>query len=120
VITTIVEHLKEQKILNDQKLVEETVEWSIRAKGYGRRRILAELKRRGIKETQVEKVLDRYSKEEEREIAEKLAQNRWSRLEKLEPQKRMKRLYDFLINRGFEFELAREVVQQTEHERENI
>ena len=120
VIVQILERLKTQRILNDAKLVEETVEWSIRSKGHGRRRIFSELKRRGISEKQIGDALEKYPKEAERSTAEDLAKNRWAKLQKLEPRKRMKRLYDFLINRGFDFDLAREIVAHIEHEHQNV
>lgn len=119
-IIHILERLKTQGVLNDTKLVDETVEWSIRSKGHGRKRIFSELKRRGITETQIGQALEKYPKEVERATAEDLAKNRWARFQKLEPRKRMKRLYDFLINRGFDFDLAREIVAHLEHEHQNI
>jgi len=41
-----------------------------------------------------------------------LAEARWERLKKVELQKRKMRLYQFLLNRGFDFELSREIVSQ--------
>ena len=111
-IDQVVSELAEQKILSDRKLIEETVQSAVQAKRYGRRRIVLELKRRGVALNQVEKALSDYPKEVEEETAKALAESRWEKLKKVEPQKRKKRLYDFLLNRGFDFELARGIVEQ--------
>lgn len=108
----VLNELKSQKILSDLKLVDETIQGAIHAKRYGRRRIFLELKKRGIGSVQIEKALEDYPKDIERQTAQALAENRWEKLKKVERQKRKKRLYDFLLNRGFDFELAREIVNQ--------
>ncbi|MBI4395419.1 MAG: regulatory protein RecX [Candidatus Omnitrophica bacterium] len=111
-INQVLNELISQKILSDQKLVGETIQNAIHAKRYGRRRIFMELKKRGIPSPEIEKALEDYPKTLERETAFGLARDRWIKLEKVEYQKRKKRLYDFLLNRGFDFELAREIVNQ--------
>ena len=113
-ITQITERLKTQGILNDQKLLNETIHWSIQSKKYGRNRIFIELRKRGIAASEIEDALKNYSKEIERETASEVAEARWEKLKKIEPKKRKKRLYDFLISRGFDFELAREITTQLE------
>ena len=117
----IINELKSQGILSDKKLVQDTVDWSIKAKRYGRNRIFFELKKRGIREANIGKALEGYSRAEEQENARSLATERWIKLEKVEVKKRKKRLYDFLISRGFDFELARRLVEEMEHHNdENI
>ena len=108
----VTQELKTQGILSDQKMIEETIQWSSQTKRYGRRRIFMELKKRGIKPDAVEKALERYPKDLERKVATQLAKERWSKLEKVEFNKRRKRLYNFLINRGFDFELSRELASK--------
>lgn len=106
----VLSQLKTQGILSDRKLVEDSLHWSVRAKRYGRNRIFFELRKRGIAETDIQKALQRYSKADEEENARTLALERWTKLEKLEQTKRKRRLYDFLVSRGFDFELVRQVV----------
>ena len=109
-VQQVIEILKTQGILNDQRLIRETVQWAVQAKRYGRRRISLELKKRKVNAGEIEKALMEYPKNVEQETARMLAEERWLKLKKVEPQKRKKRVYDFLINRGFDFELSREVV----------
>lgn len=121
IVQQVLNRLKSQKLLSDQKLVEETIQSATQIKRYGRRRVAFELKKRGIATAQIETALQNYPKTIERETAYRLAEERWQKLKKVEHQKRKKRLYDFLLNRGFDFELAREVVNQMRSgEYENI
>ncbi|MBI4358927.1 MAG: regulatory protein RecX [Candidatus Omnitrophica bacterium] len=108
----VTQELKARGILSDQKMIEEAIQWSSQSKRYGRRRIFMELKKRGIKSDAIEKALNDYPRNLEREVATQLARDRWARLQKVDFNKRRKRLYDFLINRGFDFDLCRELVAE--------
>ena len=112
----VVEELKDQRILSDQKLAQETVHWAIQAKRYGRNRIALKLRKKGVPAWEITKELEQYPKALERETALALAEERWAKLKKIEPKKRKKRLYDFLVARGFDFEISREIVTQMQAE----
>lgn len=118
-IDSIIVKLKEQKILNDQKLVQETVHWAVQSKKYGRRKVYLQLKKRGIATGEIEEALDTFPKEAEHDTALMLAEERWEKLKGVDFQKRKKRLYDFLINRGFDFELSREIVKEMQPNESN-
>ncbi|MBI3306250.1 MAG: regulatory protein RecX [Candidatus Omnitrophica bacterium] len=77
----------------------------------GRRKIAFEFKRRGIAKKIQDEVLAGYSQEEEREQAVSIARDRWNRLAKLTDDKRKKRVMDFLMRRGFEYQIVREAIQ---------
>ena len=70
--------------------------------------------KRGIGETLIREVLEKYSPEEERERARELARDKFERWQKLEPMKRRKRVYDFLVRRGFDFAMTRDLVEEIE------
>ena len=112
----ILDRLETQGILNDRALVEETVQRAVREKRFGRRRIEFELKRKGAQEASIERALANYPSEEERANALALAEAQWEKLKRVDPKKRKKRLYDFLITRGFEFGLAREIISQLDRQ----
>jgi regulatory protein len=114
VIQDIVNELRTQRILNDQKLTEEMVQTTLLEKRYGPKRVYYNLRKRGISSAEAQKAADAYPKSAEREAAQELAKTRWEKLMKIEPRKRKKRLYDFLINRGFNHELSRDIVMRIE------
>lgn len=117
----VIQKLKQKRILSDQKLVEEAVHWATQTKRYGKRRISMELKRRGIASVEIENAFKNYDDLLERQTAAQLAQERWQKLNKVEMKKRKTRVYNFLLNRGFDFELVREILNQLESKtRENI
>ena len=112
----VIEHLKSQGLLSDQKLVQDTVQCAVQAKRYGRNRLSLELRRKGVRSSEISKGLEQYPKALERETARVLAKERWEKLKKVERRKRKKRVYDFLINRGFDFEMSREIIAQMQIE----
>ncbi len=115
VIEGVLNSLKEQGILDDTKLVTDSVEWAKQAKRYGKRRIFSDLRKKGIDSKIIDQALIEYPKEDERQTAFDLAKNRWDKLSKIEPKKRKQRLYQFLGNRGFDFEIIREVMEKLTH-----
>lgn len=119
IVEDILEYLRTQGILDDRKMVDETIHWAKQAKRYGKKRILFELKKKGIAQNVIEEALENYSKEEERETAYQLAKIRWNKVKHLEPLKRKKRLFDFLVSRGFDFELAKEIMNRLDSKKIN-
>lgn len=115
----IVEMLKDQGILSDRKMVDDTVHWAKQAKRYGKRRIAIELRKKGIAQNVIDEALVGYSKDEERAAAYQLAEARWNKLGKIELVKRKKRLFDFLVSRGFDFDLTREIINQLNSKKNN-
>jgi regulatory protein len=108
----IIDRLKAQKLLSDGKLVADTILRATESKGYGRNRIALELKKRGIARTTIHDALDQLPKAKEREVALNLAQLRWQKLGGIDARKKQQRLYAYLVNRGFDFDLCREIVDQ--------
>lgn len=115
-VQDIVNELKTQKILSDQKLTQEMLQASLFEKRYGPKRIYYNLRKKGVSSLEAQKVVEAYPKSAEREAAEELAQARWKKLAKVESRKRKKRLFDFLINRGFNHELSREIIMKMAYE----
>lgn len=84
----------------------------------GRKRIAFELRRKGIEEPMIEEVLGKYSLEEERARAFELAEHQAERCKKFVGIQRRKKIYDYLLRRGFEFDLARQAVAHVMRGRE--
>ena len=119
VAESILETLKNQGILSDRKMVDETIHWAREAKRYGKKRISIELRKKGIAQNVIEEALVGYSKDEERQTAYQLAEVRWNKLGKIELVKRKKRLFDYLVSRGFDFEMIREIINQLNSKKDN-
>ena len=86
----------------------------LKRKGYGKRRIQLELKKKGLKDNPTQAILDQsVSESDERESAESIIIKHFRRFEReMEISKRRARIYRFLHARGFAPEIIREVVKK--------
>jgi regulatory protein len=80
----------------------------------GRRRIVYELEKRGIGCAVIQEVLQGFTGEKEHALALELARQKQERWKKFDRVKRQKKTYDFLVRRGFDFALSRNVVSEIE------
>lgn len=116
VIEGTLNQLEKQGLLNDRSLAQSLLQSYLYRRPSGRKRIAFEMGKRGIKDSLVEELLQKYTPDEEREKATELARHRRLRWKQLDRGKRRKKLYDFLVRRGFDFSLSREVTESVEQE----
>lgn len=113
IVEQVITHLKDIKFLDDRSFAE----WWVRSrKGYkpkGKIIIRQELLRHGIDRDSIDIVLNTlYSAEEEQEQASLLAMKRMKVL-KTQPRRILqKRLYDFLLSRGFSHAVIRKTIDE--------
>ena len=118
VIEEVIERLYELDYLDDTAYAERYARERFERKGYGPRRIRRELRRRGVGPHDIEDaaavVFDR---ETAMEKARGHAQKRLSHLAREpDPWKRRKKLSDYLLRRGFDYEIVRQIVDETAEE----
>ena len=114
VIEGTVSRLEQDGILNDKNFAFSVFQTFSQYRPSGRRRIAFEMKKRGIGEGLILEILEKFDPESEHHAALQLAETKLNRWQKLEPVKRRKKIYDFLLRRGFDFTLAREIVDRIE------
>jgi regulatory protein len=102
--------LRDQGVLDDTLYAKDLMARLTLGKAAGRHKIAFELKRHGISPKIQTELLGGISSEEETERAFEQARIKWTGWSKLEPQKRRKRLYDFLIRKGYDFQIAQDVL----------
>ena len=110
VIDGTLSRLEREGLLNDKNFAFSVFQTFSQYRPSGRKRIAFEMKKRGIGEGMIDKILEKFDPESERQAALQLAETKLNRWQKLEPTKWRKKIYDFLIRRGFDFTLAREIV----------
>lgn len=115
-VSAALKRLEGQGFLNDRLFAQTVFESLLGRRVSGRKRVAFELKKRGVPAALIQELLEGYSPDEEREKAFELAQDRYRRWERLERVKRQKKIYDFLIRRGFDFSIAKGVVDAVERE----
>ncbi|PIQ87280.1 MAG: hypothetical protein COV74_01795 [Candidatus Omnitrophica bacterium CG11_big_fil_rev_8_21_14_0_20_45_26] len=111
-IAKIIDQLKKQHLINDLEYSKQKIFWAAHGNPIGRRKIWGDLKKKGISRELIDQVLETYDVTEEKTRAHEAAAARLAKLQKLEPLKQKKRLYDYLTRRGFPYEICRDVVTE--------
>lgn len=111
-IDDCVKDLKRTGNIDDAKFAKLWMESRMHASPVGDVVLKHELKRKGVSDAIIEAVLSQKAKDyDEYEVAFSMAVDRFERLKRLDRRKAMKRLYDFLMRRGFAYETVRRVVE---------
>jgi regulatory protein len=112
IIDRALEELRNQGVLDDSKYAKDLIARLTFGKAAGRHKIAFELKRHGISKKISDELLGTVSVEDETERALEQSRLKWAGWSKLDPQKRKKRLYDFLIRKGYDFQIAQDILQK--------
>ncbi len=117
-INRIMEFLKSYSFINDDKYVELYIKEKIKVQGKGK--IRYSLLNKGIDEEKINFYLNNISSEEERDIAYKLGEKKYKILCKSENSipKLKKKLGDYLLRNGYNFEVVNEVLNKVIKEEE--
>lgn len=112
VIEETIAFLSSIEMLNDRTFTASWIAYRL-ARPFGFRRIIVELKDKGIPEEIIQEAVagarEQYS---ETETIEDLARRRAGRLQGIDPQKRKKRVGDFLLRRGFAMDAVMKVIKK--------
>lgn len=111
VIETTIQKLKELRLLDDEQFAKAWVE--ARSKKKGMRVIKLELFQKGISKEIIEEVISNKTQEtNEEETATRLLERKINSWKNLEPLQFKKKAYGFLMRRGFEYEVVKDVVEK--------
>lgn len=110
-IRQVLARLTEQKLVDDAAYAAALASQRLRHNRKGRLWIRHELAQKGIGKAEAERVLEELDPEEEREQAMQLALKRWPSI-KGERRDRLRKLYAYLMRRGFPADTVRSVVQR--------
>lgn len=107
----IINHLVEIGLLDDKKFIETFVEERKQLKPKGKFVLKQELLKYGIEKDLIEEYFASYPIEEE-VLAEKVLSSRWSRFKNLPREKRFQKASQFLLRRGFGFEVVKKTINK--------
>ncbi|MDE1920452.1 MAG: regulatory protein RecX [Candidatus Omnitrophica bacterium] len=109
-IETAVHDLTASGLLNDRAFTKAFINYRL-ARPFGFRRIILELKEKGIDgEIIGQAITEARENCSPENIALDLARRRWQRMPDIDAQKKKKRVLDFLLRRGFEADIAMKVI----------
>lgn len=113
IIDDVIQRLADSGYLDDEAYAKAYVESRFSGSGHGPRRLSADLIKRGVDRGIVERaVSEAFDDDELRDAALQQGRKRWAALEReTDLRKRKKRVMDFLARRGFDYGLAREIVE---------
>ena len=113
-IETTVLDLLASGLLDDRAFTKSWINYRL-ARPFGFRRIIQELKAKGIDQETIEQaVAEIQGSYNAQEAAQQLAQRRWQRLPAIDPEKKKKRVLDFLLRRGVEADISIKVIKKLE------
>lgn len=115
VIKSVLSYLKSKKLLNDKKFFEMFAKNRLNQRPVGKRKLVSDLKQRGISEFILETTLEKvYIEFDEIEIARKLAEKKIKTLNGQPEIKKRKKLGDFLYRRGFDWDITQQILSEIE------
>ena len=110
-VAATLEYLKEISLLNDRAFTASWIQYRL-ARPFGFRRIIVELKQKGIAEDIIASAVAQAKEEfSEPDQAMQLGLRRAERLGSIDPQKKKKRISDYLLRRGFPVDVVIKVIK---------
>lgn len=105
IINRVIEFLKRYEYINDEKYAKSFVKDGIKLKNVGRKKLIYDLRQKGIKTEIIDHVLDNTDLDEINNVL-KLIDKKISNKDELDL-KNKQRIYHFLIRKGFSYEIIR-------------
>lgn len=110
-VDAVVGHLLEHNFLNEERFARSFARGKFRIKHWGRVRIVRELKARDISRYNIDIALKEIDDAEYFETFDTLAAKQWEAIREKNILKKKKKLFDFLMRKGYESNLIYEAVQ---------
>ncbi len=110
IINQIIEKLKDYKFIDDVKFTQLWIEQRTRYKNQPTRAIEYELKQKGVSQSLIKESLGEGRKETDLESAKKLAVKKMDFYRGLDPDKRREKVMNYLLRKGFNYDIVRKVV----------
>jgi regulatory protein len=112
-VDEILSQLKQQKLIDDAAFAHSFVRSRLASKPLGELALRRELRNKGITEEQISAVLQiTYNEKSQIEYARELVQKKLPQFGNLDDRVKKKRLANFLVRRGFDWELVKDVLNE--------
>ncbi|UCB46332.1 MAG: regulatory protein RecX [Spirochaetota bacterium] len=109
----VVDWFKNEGIVNDRKFANRWLDGVLQAKPMGKLRVLHELRAKRIDDEIIEEVCEkRLGYQTEMELAKKACDKRMGVLKNYPPEVGKRRLFQYMKNRGFAFEIIQELLKE--------
>lgn len=105
-------HLMEHDFLNETRFAQSYARGKFRIKKFGKQRIIRELKSRNITVYNIKKALNEIEEDVYRMTAFELVVKKNTSLIEQNPFKRRKKLFDYMVRKGYEYDLINEAIAE--------
>jgi regulatory protein len=113
IIDWVIGELKRLKFLDDERFAQSYVQTQMITRPVGEYFLKRELKQKGVDEELIEQTVEKaYEEKDQFSVALELAQQRKKRYKNIDEMKAKKRVSDFLLRRGFSWDVVSEVMEQ--------
>jgi regulatory protein len=108
-VKKVIKHLEQISLIDDKSFVRWFVEQRIILKPKSKFILTQELLKHGVDKEEIEKYFSKNEINEEG-LAERILRERWHRYRNLDKRKRFEKAAGFLMRRGFNFEIAKKII----------
>ena len=108
----IILHLIEKNFLNEERFAKAYVRGKFRIKKWGKKRLVRELKLKGVSKYNIQMGLNEISEEEYLNTFIKLSESRFNAIKETNKNKKKKKFFNFLVYRGWETHLIYEKMNE--------
>ena len=116
IIDWVIKELKRLKFLDDKRFAQSYAQTQMITRPMGEYFLKRELKQKGINSELIEQTVEKvYEEKDQFSVAMELAQQRKKRYQNIDDMKMKKRVSDFLLRRGFGWDVVSEVLEQWEN-----
>ncbi len=116
IIEWVIYELKRLKFLDDERFAQSFAQTQMITRPAGEYFLKRELKQKGVAEELIEQTIEKTFEEKDQfSVALELAQQKKKRYKNIDEMKAKKRVSDFLLRRGFSWDVVSEVMEQWEH-----
>ncbi|MBN2103987.1 RecX family transcriptional regulator [bacterium] len=115
IVNSIVEDFLRVGLLNDESFASAYIQTRMIQRPASKRLLIQELKKKGVKESMAARVVtEGYGEKSEIEVAKSLIELRFKRFRRGDRLKNKKKISDFLIRRGFDWDIINELLRWKE------
>lgn len=110
-VKNVLDELRKAQFIDDGEFAVSYARSRLLTRPIGRHLLRQELKQKGVRNAEIEKAITTaFAEVSERDLASRLLERRKSRYRDLPPEQQKKRLHDFLLRRGFDWEVINETM----------
>ena len=110
-VSEVLSRLQQTKLLDDEEFARGYVSEKSAVHPAGKLKMLRDLKRKGVSQEAAGKAVSELDENYEFNMAFKLGQGKAELLRSMDVRKRKKKVYDYLMRKGFHFEVCRDVIR---------